>query len=363
MKHLLFYEDNSDKLVIISDERSNEVNSRSSPITTSQDSTSCSPNTSRDQFSTANGMNSCPSPPPPYSTYLPSENQKLQHESSSTEKSTVVQRPLEPATRRTSPLLLEAQSKMAVPVSFQNLLIHEYGDLSSCSLRKRECPLKLILDMAAKYEEDYWASGVRQGMRTRIPREDVLFLEGKFESLGWKICSSLERSEWWSKEKCYLPPWSPLIQLPGGEFIVGIDIFWCIADCLKYVNIFNNIEPLSRKKGHGVHSLRINLLEDSPQEFLNSLLDETDPDSQFFFVWDTLKSSGWSIQEVDFTLLSIPVDRVAIPHWTPLSSDCLTLDSFSKLTLNRDYFLFVQDAISYLKVCLFCEVVLHPSLP
>ena len=224
------------------------------------------------------------------------------------------------------------------------------SDSPSPSEYRTSASIQFILDKLSEYEEVSWERGVRRGLRTLIPREDVLLLEGKFESLGWKICSGLERSDWWSQERCYLPPWSPLIQHQEGEFIVGIDIFWCLDDCLKYLKIFHNSEPLSRRKGRGVQSLRINLMEDSPVEFLHSLLDERDPDSQFFSVWNTLKSSGWRILEVDATLLSIPTNKVALPYWTALSSNMIDLHSFRKLKLNQDYFFFIQDLVSYLQV-------------
>jgi hypothetical protein len=320
------------------------------------------------------------SPTPPSLTPLPSNNQKItQMDSTAPSPSlgflAIVQRPLEPAVATptiTSPLSLvnaplphnPLSTPSSVPAPVQNCLISKSplptSPRKSLTPRMRghrsrfpSEPLSLILDKVAESDEVSWGRGLRKGIRTRISREDVFVLEGMLETLGWKICSSLERSDWWRKEKCYLPHWSPLIEHPEGSFLAGIDIFWCLDDCLKYLKLFANEEPSSRRKGR-VHSLRINLLEDSPQEFIDSLLDEPDPDSQFFFVWDTLKSSGWSIQEVDSTLLSIPVKRIAIPYWTAsvLSSDRLTLDSFSKLTLNRDYFFFLQDAISYLKVCL-----------
>jgi hypothetical protein len=426
--HLLFHGYNIDKIITLSPDKAKEENHPSSPVT-SLDSTPQSSwmnNTSLNEFSTPNGMNtttlssiaSTPrklaghkmsfepidppssssassrgatppvnhaipqqSPIPAPSTTFPLINQEIAPRVSvdpplSSAKGLVVRQTPESAVASppvTSPHLRRAEREKSNLVPVQKKSIQDPSSPSIRSTpRKRGRPpsrgrapdspllaefdgtlepLQFIQDKLSEYEEVSWERGVLSGLRTQIPREDVFLLEEKFESLGWKICSCLERSDWWSKEKCYLPPWSPLIQEPEGEFIVGIDIFWCLDDCLKYLKIFKNSEPTSRKKGRGVQSLRINLLDVSPAEFLHLLLDESDPDAQFSFVWTSLKSSGWRIQEVDSSLLSIPVNKVALPYWTTLSSsNLLTLDSFKKLKLNQDYFLFVQDAISYLQV-------------
>jgi hypothetical protein len=209
--------------------------------------------------------------------------------------------------------------------------------------------LQFLQEKQRSYSEVSWTRGLRRGMRAHIPREEVQILEEHFETLGWKISFDLKRSVWWSKEKSYLPPWSPLIEEPERVFLSGIDIFWSLDDSLKYLSLYGNSAPCTRKKGRGLNSLRINLLEDSHQEYFLSLLEEPDPDTQFSAVWKSLKSSGWKILHIPSTLFSLPVQRIAIPFWTSLTSDCVELDSLSRLKLNQDYFLHVQHVINYLK--------------
>lgn len=211
--------------------------------------------------------------------------------------------------------------------------------------------MEFLLSKANGYKEVSWIRGSRQGMRRLIPPQDVVLLETKLLALGWKVTDDLSRSDWWAKEKCYLPPWSPLLQDPTANITAGIDIFWSLDDCLKYLLLFSNSPiPYSNSKKRIKSIIAINLLEDSVDEYLQFLLEVPDPDSQIFFVWKYLKSTGWKIVEVP-SELSIPVPVIAIPYWSSHSKK-FTLASFSKLKVNLDYFLYIQDAVCYLKVLL-----------
>lgn len=136
------------------------------------------------------------------------------------------------------------------------------------------------------------------------------------------------------------------------KLIPGIDIFWCLDDCLKYLKVFGNLPPVNYKKG-GLRGLRINLFAEDSVNYLKYFLDDLKDeniDTIFNSVWPMLHSSGWKIIDTSSSIDSIPVKRIAIPYWSKMSSDSLSLNQFSQLSVDRDYFYYIQNAIDYLQV-------------
>ena len=116
--------------------------------------------------------------------------------------------------------------------------------------------------------------------------------------------------------------------------------------------MFGNLPPVNYKKG-GLRGLRINLFDEDSSNYVQYLLEdlkEENIDTMFNYIWPLLSLSGWRIIDTSSSISTIPVQRIAAPHWSKISSDALTLNQFSKLTLNRDYFYYIQDALNYLKV-------------
>ena len=182
---------------------------------------------------------------------------------------------------------------------------------------------------------------------------------------GWSIENSVPGvTEWWKHFKAYLPNFDDTLtrsnspKKGGKKYIPGISIFWTLDDAVNYIRRYGNVPPMDI--GRVPIEMRVNYAEMKEADYKSILSSETfDLKIDFLPIFKTLLDDKWSVTKVKpldmrqlypAAGLDGEVDAVFVPSWIHGSSlDDGTLDT-SELVLDKDYFVFQECLINYLKV-------------
>mmetsp|Transcript_9988 Transcript_9988/g.15076 ORF Transcript_9988/g.15076 Transcript_9988/m.15076 type:complete len:1823 (-) Transcript_9988:255-5723(-) len=232
---------------------------------------------------------------------------------------------------------------------------HNIADQEEEDLNKEERVVEFLCDYAEKCERRDWSHPCGdKGVSFVIPEKDVPVLEKKFEDLEWRVgVNDTNTKDWWHAEKSYQPNWDYSgvdLRIKRNKGLVpGLDIFWSLDDALQYITSFHNALPIDIEKG-GVSPLRVDYTrEDALSHILNRDSKGTTPLDIFQDVFPILQASGWRVVNMPITAFTgdVRVDRAVLPGWTDKD---LSLDDWSRMVCNKDYFLHQQCVVKYLQI-------------
>jgi hypothetical protein len=178
-----------------------------------------------------------------------------------------------------------------------------------------------------------------------------------------------EVADWWKHFKAYLPefeydnltgsPKSKKKNLKKDALIPGVDVFWTLDDAVRYICNYGNILPVDVSLFEP--NLRMNFAELEEPDYKYILSNDTfNMTEDFLALFKTLLDDKWNFLKMNPTPVKDfypdistdqEVDCVLVGSWVEMKE--ATKDgmlNMSSLVLDKDFFIFKECAINYLKV-------------